>query len=285
MIAKEPWEDFTEQWRKEDAQSQDAEEVTVIGSEEDTEVERFVWMDSQPPMLAFDDSSDRIVISLWEKNRTEIHRSTTNYDTYAEGTVKEYGDGLTAIDYYKYRIFRNLSGRVRYVPTEEALAGIYQDLVTGDCYAFLSDGQMADETALPEGAMLKDGSQLRISGKSTVVLKLLAEPIYSAQWRVWAVNNRGMARLNLNRRLTISQVVVRNTGQISEEPVKMQVICCVYEKGMLAGITRQGFTTMPETADYVVDLPQITVEPGQTLKIFVEKMNQLGIYTPKLELP
>ncbi len=284
MLAKEPWEDFAEQWRKEDADVQE-EEAVIEEVKEDTEVERFAWMDTQPPMLAFDDSSDRIAISLWEKNRTEIHRSTTNYDTYAEGEVKEYGDGLTAIDYYKYRIFRNISGRERRVPNGESLAGVYQDLVSGDCYAFLSDGQMADETALPEGAVLKDGSQLRIMGKSTVVLKLLAEPVESAQWRVWTVNDRPVSRLNLSRRLTVSRVSLKNTGYMPEKPEEMQVICCVYEKGMLVGIAKQVFTSLPETAQYNVELPQITIEPGQIFKIFVEKAGQLGEYTPKLALP
>ena len=285
MVAKEPWEDFTEQWREEDAQPQDEEEAAVLETQADAEVERFVWMDSQPPMLAFDDSSDRIAISLWEKNHTEIHRSTTNYDTYAEGEAEDYGDGLTVIDYYKYRIFRNVSGRERHVPEKEALSGIYQDLVTGDCYAFFSDGQMADETALPADAVLKDGRELRISGKSTVVLKLLAEPVSRVKWRVLALDHCGVARLNLNRGMTFSQVSIRNTGQMVEEPEKMQVVCCVYEKGMLANLVRQDFTAVPEKAEYTIDLPQITLGPGQTLKIFVEEAERLGGYTPELELP
>ena len=171
------------------------------------------------------------------------------------------------------------------MPNGESLAGVYQDLVSGDCYAFLSDGQMADETALPDGAVLKDGSQLRIMGKSTVVLKLLAEPVESAQWRVWTVNDRPVSRLNLRRSLTVSRVSLKNTGYMPEQPEEMQVICCVYEKGMLVGIAKQAFTSLPETAQYNVELPQITVEPGQIFKIFVEKAGQLGEYTPKLALP
>lgn len=287
MAAKEPWEDFREQWRQEDAAT--AEEDVLPTEEEvlneDLPVERFVWMDSQPPMLAFDDSSDRIAITLWEKNRTQIHRSTLNYDTYAEGVAKEYAEGLTAIDYYKYRIFRNVFGRERYVPNEEGMEGIYQDLITGECYSFLQEGQTADESALPEGVTLKDGSELRIPGKSTVVLKLLAEPLSSTAWRISEINNRSVARLNLNRRLTVSQVTVLNTGQMPPGTKELQVLCCVYEKGMICGISRQTFTTSPEIFEYVVHLPEITVEPGQSLKLFVEETERLGEMTPKLNLP
>ena len=287
MAAKEPWEDFREQWRREDAESAE-EEVLPIEEEElaeDIPVERFAWMDSQPPMLAFDSSSDRIAITLWEKNRTQIHRSTPNYDTYAEGEAKEYAEGLTAIDYHQYRIFRNVSGRDRYIPNEEGLAGIYQDLITEECYAFLREGQMADESALPEGVTLKDSSELRIPGKSTVVLKLVAEPLSSTAWRVSEINRRSVARLNLNRRLTVSQVTVLNAGQMPPETKELQVLCCVYEKGMICGISHQTFMASPEISEYVVHLPEITVEPGQSLKVFVEETDRLGEMTPKLNLP
>lgn len=291
MAAKQPWEDFTELWKSEDAQEQQTEAVTEPPDppeEETPEQERFVWMEVQPPMLAFDDGGDGIAISVWEtKGRVEIHRNSSLYDTYAETESKNYSDGLTAIDYDKYRVFRNTSGRERSIPWEsEGLSGIYQDMLGGGYYAFLHNGEMADDSVIPAGEPLQLGKNLKLPAKSTLVLEKLAEPVYGADWRISAINGRAVAQVKLNRKLTISQVTVKNAGYDAEQESELRVICCAYESGKLSGIAQETFSVIPGYGAYQVNLPAMTVLPGQTLKIFVEPANrQPGELTPKLELP
>ncbi|MEE1012787.1 MAG: DNRLRE domain-containing protein [Clostridia bacterium] len=291
MAAKQPWEDFTELWKSEDAREQQEEAASAITEppeEEEPEQERFVWMEAQPPMLAFDAGGDGIAISVWEtKGRAEIHRNSSLYDTYAETELKNYSDGLTAIDYDKYRVFRNTSGRERFIPWEaEGLSGIYQDMLGGGYYAFLHDGEMADDSVIPAGEVLELGKNLKLSARSTLVLEKLAEPLYGADWRVSAINGRTVAQVKLNRRLTISQVTVKNAGYDAEQETELRLICCAYESGKLSGISQETFSVIPGYGVYQVNLPAMTVMPGQTLKIFVEPANrQPGELTPKLELP
>ena len=291
MAAKQPWEDFTELWKSEDAREQQREAVPVSTEspqEEEPAEERFVWIEAQPPMLAFDGGGDGIAISVWEtKGRVEIHRNSSLYDTYAETELKNYRDGLTAIDYDKYRVFRNTSGRERSIPWEaEGLSGIYQDMLGGGYYAFLRDGEMADDSVIPADEVMELGKNLKLSARSTIVLEKLAEPLYGADWRISAINGRAVAQVKLNRKLTISQVTVKNAGYDAEQESELRVICCAYESGKLRGIAQETFSVIPGYGAYQVNLPAMTVMPGQTLKIFVEPVNrQPGELTPKLELP
>lgn len=284
QAAKQPWEDFTERWANEDAvlPAQTEEE-----QEEKLAEEPLIWLETEPPMFAFEDEGDRIAISVeQEGRRVKIHRSHASYDTYAETEWKTYWEDMAAIDYGKYRVFRNQTSRERRIPwQEETLTGIYQDLVSEAYWAFLQEGEMADDSVLPPEAELKDGKTLKVDRLTTMVLKQLAEPLKTPQWRISAINGTSVSKVRLNRGLELSRVTVKNTGQKMEEAEKLKVLCCSYEKGMLAGITYQIVTVIPGRGEYQVNLPPMTVTPGQTLKIFVEPTSQKPqAIIPKFEL-
>lgn len=257
-------------------------------SVEEITQERFVWMDTQPPMFAFDDEGDRIAVSVWEKEgKAEVHRASAYYDTYAQVPWTNYGSGLYAMNYGRYRIFKNTAARERTVPYQkEALAGVYQDLLHESYYVFLEDGQMIDDSVLTPDTILQSGKDAKIKGRSTMVLEQLAEPLVQAQWRIAAVNGRPIAQVKLNQSLAISSITIKNVGKTPDQKETLQVICCTYEKGLLSGIERRAVTIIPGRTEYTVSIPTITVEPGQTLKIFVEPTEQEPAeMIPELELP
>ncbi len=255
--------------------------------QEDGEKE-FVWIDRDPSLLAFETRGDSVVISMPEDGVIAYaHRGSAYYDTYAQLHVKTYQENLRVIDYGSYQILHNTSRREYRVPwREEGLAGIYRDVAQDSYYAFLQDGQLADDSVLPQGAVLENGDALRIKGGRTMVLEQVAEPLYRAAWRISAVNEGSVSRMKLTDDLTISQVTVKSGGTPSVEKERLQVICCSYENGRLAEISRKTLETTPDTKEYRVELTPITVKIGQTLKIFVASADQPPtLMEPALQLP
>lgn len=238
------------------------------------------------PMLAFEDGGDRIAVFLAEGQKVKIHRVTPSYDAYAETKQSRTDNDLTAIDYGTYRIFRNHTRRSRTIPWEaEGMAGIYQDLVSRTYWACLTNGQMTDDSVLPSETVLHDAKEMVVEPSETVVMKHLAEPLETPEWRVSAINGQSVSEIRAGSALEITRVTVKNTGQKEEEAESLQVICAVYEKGMLAGLRRQTVPMILGRGEYRVSVDPLRVASGQTLKIFIEPTSaKMQALTPKLEL-
>lgn len=98
------------------------------------------------------------------------------------------------------------------------------------------------------------------------------------------INGIPVSNLSVAKDTVIKNITVKNLNVATGTDIK--VICCVYERGMLCGITSQVFTTESGTSEYSVDLSPVMFKPGRTLKIFVEPADSsLSATTPKLELP
>ncbi|MBR5153071.1 MAG: hypothetical protein IKW60_06080 [Clostridia bacterium] len=283
LTAKRPWEDFTQRWKQEETDGISVTEELPV-----TEVSKnFVWMETEPAILAFEDQEDQIVVSLLNnRKQVRIHRASNYYDTYAETKAQEHGDGLSVIDYGMYQILRNMSGRERQIPWRtQGFAGIYQNIADGNYYVYLDNGQMADDSGLLSGTALEAGENLRMTKGETLILKQISKPLYQAEWRIRAIDDVNVSQIMLNKELSVSRLTVKNMGTVEEE-CRIQVLCCVYEGGKLAGFSRGSFTTVSGQTEYPVALDAVVVKPGQTMKIFVEEETQKpGAMIPKLQLP
>ncbi len=285
QAAKQPWEDFAQRWNDEEEQRIETGADALPAEAEAS----FARLEAETPMLVFDDDGDRIAISLQEEGqRAEIHRATSYYDTYAESALHKGQQGLVWVDYGKYQVFRNTGTEGISIPWKESgtLAGVYQDLAKDEYYAFLRDGQMADDSVLPEDAQLDTGVNLMLTGNESRVLKRLSKPLEHAEWRVSAINQESVSQISLNRDLEISQIAVKNSVSNREETEELQIVCGVYQKGYIAGLSCKRFTVIPGRGEYRVTIPTIRVTKGQTLKIFIEPVLQKPeLMEPKLELP
>ena len=76
-------------------------------------------------------------------------------------------------------------------------------------------------------------------------------------------------------------------GSAPESPEELSVICGVYEQGKLVGLSKDYIEVFEDAAEYTVQLKEmLTLDSGQTLKIFIEPKNQQPqLMTPKAELP
>ncbi len=221
--------------------------------------------------------------------QARIYRDTPYYNAYSEMPVKEYAEGsLQAVDYGVYRIFRNRSERELSIPwKQEIMSGLYQDLVDGGYYSFLQKGEMMDDSVLPEGTVVEDGGELKVLPGETLVLMLVAEPLYYPDFRVSELNGQAVAELKLKDPLTITSLTLRAMGTVPKEEEKMMILCGVYDRGMLVGMERKLLILSrgQVAAELLLDKPLI-LQPGQTIKIFAEEqMVESEPMTPILELP
>lgn len=285
QAAKQPWEDFAQRWNDEEERLAETRASALPKEAE----ESFAWLEAETPMLVFDDDGDRIAISLREEEqRAEIHRATSYYDTYAESALHKGEQGFVWVDYGKYQVFRNMADEAQPIPWKESgtLAGVYQDLAKNEYYAFLREGQMADDSVLPPDAQLETGAMLMLAENESRVLKRLSKPLEHAEWRVSAINQQSISQISLNRDLEISQITVKNSVSNREETEELRIVCGVYQKGYLAGLSCKRFTVIPGRGEYRVTIPTIQVTKGQTLKIFIEPaLQKPRQMEPKLELP
>ncbi len=219
----------------------------------------------------------------------KIYRDTSYYNAYAEMKDKEYHDGkLQVVDYGVYRIFRNRDDRSRELPwKEEAMSGLYQNLSDSRYYSFLQKGQMVDNSVLAVGTPVENGSTFRIKPGETVVMMLVAEPLYYPDFRVSEIGGQPVAELKLNNPLEIFSLTFRVMGTVPKEEEKLEIICGIYERGMLVGLERQSLTVSPgQVASEIMLEGTLVLKPGQNLKVFVEDREQeWKAMTPVLELP
>lgn len=251
----------------------------------------YTWVDQTTHTVLFRDGGDQIAVSIPEDGDVaEVHRNALYYDTYSRPEVQKYTGGLYAVSYGGYQIIQNKSEvSAHSLPWEEQrLSGVYQDLVNGVYYSFLREGEMADDSVIPEGAALLDGRQAVLESGATMVLTALAEPLYFSDWRVSGINGKSVSQVKITQELPLERVTVKNVGKEPEKEEILEVICAIYDRGILTGIEHKKIAVHPGQSEYIVPFSgeELTVFPGQTLKIFIE--SQAGgpqNMTAKFELP
>lgn len=235
------------------------------------------WTKPNDSTIAFADGENNVAVLLPPDNSpVQIHRSTIYYDSYSEVTPNIYENGnLTAINYDMYRILINNSSQYTNIPWEEQnLSGIYYDLVSNKYFAFLGDGMAADVSVLPAGETLQDGKNAGLNLSETMILSFLAEPLYFPDWRVSEVNGESVSRTKIVKELTINEITIKNVGTATETAKELQVICGVYERGMIVQLDRQTVSIIPGYTEYHVPVNNIPLKPGQVLKVFIEQIDQ-----------
>lgn len=147
---------------------------------------------------------------------------------------------------------------------------------------------MADDSVLPAEVQLQDGKAAVVEPGETMVLAFLADPLYFSDWRVSGINGKSISHVKLTRDLPIASVTVKNVGKEPDAEETLNVVCGIYERGILAGMESQSITVVPGRGEYEIafDPEILTARPGQTLKIFVEPQ-EYGpqTMTAKFELP
>ncbi len=233
---------------------------------------------------------EQLMIQFPQKGMTtRIYRDTPYYNAYSVMSVVAYHDGdLQAIEYGFYRIFRNRSDQEWEIPWEkESMAGLYQDLVDETYYSFLQDGQMVDDSVLPEEIQATEKNQFSILPGETVALMMVAEPLQSPAFRVSALNGQAVADVKLKDPLQISTLTIRAMGKVPEQQEELMVLYGVYDRGMLAEMQKQVLTVSKgqEIVEVLLE-DSLLLQPGQTLRIFIEDQKmESKILTPVLELP
>lgn len=255
------------------------------------EEKTYTWIDQDTHTVLFRDGGDQIAVSMpREGEYAEVHRNALYYDTYSQARARNYYGKLTAVDYGTYQVFQNqeTAGAAALPWEEQNLSGVYRDLVSGTYYSFLRDGEMADDSVLPAEVQLQDGKAAVVEPGETMVLAFLADPLYFSDWRVSGINGKSISHVKLTRDLPIASVTVKNVGKEPDAEETLNVVCGIYERGILAGMESQSITVVPGRGEYEIafDPEILTARPGQTLKIFVEPQ-EYGpqTMTAKFELP
>lgn len=228
---------------------------------------------------------ESLAISIPDSGITEINRENAFYSSYSKADVEHHGD-LRAVDYGKYQIFRNTGKKEQKIPQKKHLSGVYQDMVTGEYYSFLGGGETADVSVLPKGTKLNNGKDLSIGSEETIVLNLVAKPLYSADWRVGQINECPVSKLNFVDSMIIRNLTIRNLGHNTEETT-LDIICNVYERGILVGMEKVSIETVADRTEMTVNLKNaLELTPGRTLKVFITNSgDEPHKMIPKLELP
>ena len=247
------------------------------------------WTKNKDSAIAFTDGENNVTFSLPTGNTpTQIYRNTIYYDSYSEVTPDYYNNAsMTAINYDMYRVLINHSVHQADIPAQEQnLAGIYYDLVGKKYYAFLGDGMAADVSVLPAGEILHDGKSSTIPGESTMILSFLAEPLYFPDWRVSEINEKSVSQVKLIKDMPINQLTIKNVGTATETANELTVLCGVYERGLVVGMEKQTVSIISGYTEYRIPINNITVKPGQVLKVFIEQSDKSPEkITEKLILP
>ncbi len=245
-----------------------------------------ILMDGETGMLAIHDLDTQLAVFCPRESTTaEIFRSAASYNAYARVPVSDGENHLSHLDYGVYQILFNRTPNAQPISESFGLSGVYRDLQSDICYAFLQSGELADDSVLPDGAVLKSGSELYVNGDEPLVLKRLSAPLYASSWRVSAINGISVSQINRNQPLTIAAVTVKDIGSIPESQEKIRITCGIYEQNRLIGFSTQTFEPIAGHSEYHIGLAPVTAAPGQQLKIFVEPANQEPhTLTPKLEL-
>ena len=243
----------------------------------------FGWVDSNgESVLAFANGSESIAVSLAaDGTSAKVRRSSAYYDSAAEMPVEE-NNGIIDIKYGNYRIIRNSSAEeIRF---SDGFSGIYKNLVNGRFYSFIADGELADDSVLPPNTELQNGEDISLLPGETAIMELEAKPLKCADWRVGKINGKPIADISIDREESINEISVKNIGAAADGG-KMKVVCCVYERGMLSGMSSQYFETRHDCDEYTVAVNPISLK-GRTLKVYVEPTDSMnGGLRPKLELP
>lgn len=262
---------------------------TAAGVQKEYMPKSYTWVDEDTHTVLFRSGGDQIAVSMPRDGKpAQVRRNGAYYDTYSEVEAEDHENGITTVHYGKYEILLNRTGTGAARIPVQGLEGIYQDLVSGEYYSFLGPGALADDSVLPEGAQLKNGKTAVLEPGNAMILEFLAEPLYTSDWRVSAVNGVSVSRIEFAAETPIQSVSVKNVGRISEETEDLQIICAVYERGILAGAARQETAAVAGQGEYTVSFADagLSIRPGQTMKIFIEPSDgTAGAMTPKLELP
>ncbi len=233
---------------------------------------------------------EQLMLEFPDRGATaRIYRDTAYYNSYGEMKIKEHYEGeLQSVNYGVYRIFRNRGRIERPLPwQEETMAGLYQNLVDGNYYSFLQQGQKIDDSALPKETVVADGTAFMVQPGETVALMLVAEPLYYADYRVSEIDGQAVADVKLKDPLEISSLTLRVMGTVPTQEEKLVIICGVYDRGMLVNLKKQKLTVSPgQVAAELLLEEAVLLQPGHTLKVFVEKQKiPCTALTPVLELP
>lgn len=244
----------------------------------------YAWADSSGvSALVFGSGSDNVAVTLKNGDAfAKIQRSNLYYGAISEVPVSTDG-GIVNIGYGNFRIIRNKSENSIRLPEE--FSGIYKNLADGKFYSFINDGELADDSVLPMNSELDNGKDLELAPGETAIMELAAKPLQCADWRVGRINGKSITDLSINREESVNEISVKNVGAAGGG-AEMKIICCVYERGMLCGMSSQCFETRPGCAEYTVSIKPVELKPGRTLKVFVEAADSVpeGMQ-PKLELP
>ncbi len=146
--------------------------------------------------LAYEDGKEKVAITLSDNNDAEIYRSSACYTSYYKTTARQINQ-ILYIDYGKQKIFQNTSADedVSISSSEFALSGLYNDIVTNEYFKFLKDGEIADNSVLPEETSLLDGNDIKLAPGQILILNHLADPLYYSDWRVSELNEISVSKV------------------------------------------------------------------------------------------
>ena len=246
-----------------------------------------IWFDEDGKTIIFEDKNEKIAVSIDNNNVAQIYRNSVLYDSYSTA-IAERTDDLLILDYGKYTIIRNFADKeVKPDWNSLDMSGVYNMLGTDEYYTFIDDGQLTDDSVIPAEGMSGNGDNLQIKADDVLVLVHLADPLYTSDWRVSKINGNTVSQVKTYGQLNIENVSIKNVGSAPESPEELSVICGVYEQGKLVGLSKDYIEVFEDAAEYTVQLKEmLTLDSGQTLKIFIEPKNQQPqLMTPKAELP
>ena len=227
--------------------------------------------------------------SNFEEEIASVYQRTEYFDRYCDGCPISDNNGVVSIEFGPYILLWNRSGdEVGIETVNKEFKGVYKEIPSRVYYNFSEKWQLTDDSAVPSGSVIADGSTLNIIPKSAILLNHISEPMNNSDWRVSTINGKSVSEISFISTEKIEEVTVKAVGGIPENAERVTILLMIYNDGKVVSVKKAETDLYDGIYNYSINLSEehLYMKKDRTLKVFVyDNTENMSEVLPKIELP
>lgn len=261
-----------------------AETETETGESEN------VMVDEEENSLIFSGKEVNVAFKVnFEEKIASVYQRTEYFDRYCDGCPISENNGVVSIEFGPYiLIWNRREGGAEIEAIDKELAGVYKEVLSNTYYNFSEEWQLTDDSAVPSGSVIADGSTLNIIPKSAILLNHISDPMNNSDWRVSTINGKSVSEVSFTSTEKIEEVTVKAVGGISEYAERVTILLMIYNDGKVVSVKKSETDLYDGIYNYSINLSEehLYMRKDRTLKVFVyDNTENMSEILPKIELP
>ena len=249
-----------------------------------------VMVDEEENSLIFSGKDVNVAFKVnFEEEIASVYQRTEYFDRYCDGCPISDNNGVVSIEFGPYILLWNRSGdEVGIETVNKEFKGVYKEIPSRVYYNFSEKWQLTDDSAVPSGSVIADGSTLNIIPKSAILLNHISEPMNNSDWRVSTINGKSVSEISFISTEKIEEVTVKAVGGIPENAERVTILLMIYNDGKVVSVKKAETDLYDGIYNYSINLSEehLYMKKDRTLKVFVyDNTENMSEVLPKIELP